>query len=163
MGINGLFSFLKKYSEKQRVADAVKGKKIAVDIFWFIHKSKGDIEKIKDMLDDYVQGCSCVLFIFDGKVSDERKPELSALKVKRQEMQSLIENLEKEVIHLGENADSKKKELMKYIEELRLQSWAPKGNYVDTVKELIEKWWGLERCSVIVAPYEADLYFGDLS
>jgi len=163
MGLNGLFSFCKKYIEKKKTATAVKGRKIGVDIFWFIHKSKGDVNKIRVLLNDFIENCAMALLVFDGKVSEDRKPELAFLKQKRGEMKQTIKELEKKLEeNQGELSDTQTRHLTDCIADLRIKSWAPHGNYIGIVKEAIRGWWGVERCKIITAPYEADLYFGEL-
>jgi len=162
MGVNGLFTLVKKYSKKQKISDAIEGRKLGIDIFWFIHKSKGNPDVIKEMLSEYIDKCEKGVFVFDGKVSEERKPELSALKEKRATTLKLIKKLEDDANKLDDDANlAEKHKLKEYIEKLRIQSWAPKGNYVEKVKEKIRDWWP-DKNRIIVAPYEADLYFGEL-
>jgi 5'-3' exonuclease len=164
MGIKGLFSLVKKFSQKRKIHDVIQGRKIGIDIFCFIHKSKGDIDLVKAMLNEYIESCETAIFVFDGKVSEERKHDLAVLKEKRSETLKIIKELEMDVEKLNrENADDaeKKVRLEEYINTLRIQSWAPKGNYVSRVKERICDWWP-DKSRIVVAPYEADLYFGEL-
>ena len=42
MGIIGLFQFLRRYEQKVYIPTAVRGRTIAIDIFAFLHLSKGN-------------------------------------------------------------------------------------------------------------------------
>jgi len=159
MGVNGLFTFLKQYAIKSKPQTYTKNKKIGVDIFWFMHKCVGDYDKLHKLLVEFVENSSQALFIFDGKVSEERKAELAELKIKRHKSEEVLRKIQE--IPRDNMTESEKHFLEKHISDLKIQAWAPRGDFIDSVKIKILEWWG-NKSEIIVAPYEADLYFEEL-
>lgn len=159
MGIGGLFTFLNQYARKEKKIKSILDKKIGIDIFWFMHKCLGDYDKLKELLNDFMIGCNKALFVFDGKVSNDRKAELQILREKRKKTEEILEKLNE--IPTDDMIESEKKFLEKHIEELKIQAWAPRGHFIESVKAKLVEWWG-DKAIIIVAPYEADLYFGEL-
>lgn len=127
MGIQGLFSFLKRYKKTGSIAD----KRIGVDIFTLLHISKGDIGYITKKLSDYVQSASNVIAVFDGSPSQERTTALLHTTKHRSDTQLMIQQIDvylKNSVHTITDKD--KQFLEKYTAELQRQAWAPSPEYM---------------------------------
>lgn len=159
MGINGLFGFVKPYIRKEQKIKCVLGKKVGIDIFWFMHKCLGNLDKLHNSLMVFIETCDHAIFVFDGKVSEERKPELKILTEKRKKKEENLEILYK--LDMSEMSECEKNCVKKRIEELKIQAWAPRSEFIEKVKLSLKEWWG-DKSEIIIAPYEADLYFGEL-
>lgn len=159
MGINGLFTFLKQYTIKSKPNAYIGGKRIGIDIFWFMHKCVGNYDKLHELLSDFVASSSRALFVFDGRVSEERKAELAELRMKRLNTEEIIKKIQ--AIPRDTMTDSERQFLDRHLADLKVQAWAPRGDFIESVKKKIADWWG-DKAEIIVAPYEADLYFKEL-
>ena len=50
MGVQGLFQFLKKFKKEVYIPQYLIDKSVAIDIFWYLHKSKGDMFHFQKLL-----------------------------------------------------------------------------------------------------------------
>lgn len=142
MGIKGLFQFLKRYEMELHVQDAVKDHIVGVDLFWFIHHSKGDFFLLQDYLTPLLRHASRVHGVLDGAPPSHTKEERKEKRARREKAQ---EQLTK-VNELPWN------EFESVKEQLRKQAWYPTKEYIVYVKEWLEK----EGAVIHQAPKEAD-------
>ena len=81
MGVKGLFEFLKKFERKVHIPDYVRDKSVGVDIFWFLHQSKGDFFALQNLLLPIIKHSAAVHCAFDGTAPPEKYEELSKFKI----------------------------------------------------------------------------------
>lgn len=159
MGIKGLFQFLSRYEQRVTIAEEVKGKSVGVDIFWFLHQSKGNVSIIQNYLNPIIQCAKEVHCVWDGPPSSDTK---NIRKEKEQERQEIIQSIVQldtfltyQMDQLSENDQSI---LQQYVEQLRKKSWKATPEYICTVKD-----WLKERgCYQYQAIVEADTLLVEL-
>jgi exonuclease-1 len=148
MGIKGLFQFLKRYEIEMHVKDAVIDRTVGVDLFWFIHQSKGDFFVLQDYLTPLLQYASRIHGVVDGAPPSHTK---QARKEKREKREKAQEKL-------TEYNELQYEQIKPMKEELRRQAWYPTKEYVAYVKTWLEK----EGAVIHQAPMEADTMLIDL-
>lgn len=157
MGIQGLFQMLKKYEQKVHIQTFIKGKTVAIDIFTYLHKSKGDKAILQKDLDQYLTAAKQVIAVFDGSPSEERSASLSMNVSKRFEITESI----KEIKNTLDNPDSglsikDKQYLNAYLSSLEKEAWQPSPEYMWEIYDyLVQK---NAKCIVLNKGEEADMY-----
>ena len=73
MGVKGLFQFLKRFEKDVHIPQYISGKSVGVDIFWFLHQSKGDMFHFQNNLLPIIKHAQKVYCVFDGAPSLEKK------------------------------------------------------------------------------------------
>ena len=131
MGIKGLFTFLKRWEQPVDTKEAIKNKSVGLDIFWFIHQSKGDIAQLQKSLAIFLQYALTVHAVFDGTyVTQERREVLEERRDKRHRTIEIIEEIMEAPIM--ESRDQKV--LEKHMTQLKRQIWKPSRTYIDQIK-----------------------------
>ena len=153
MGVKGLFQFLKRFEKEVTIPHFVAGKSVGIDIFWFIHQSKGDIFSLQNYLLPIIKNAREVHCVFDGIPPEEKQKELNNLKQSQQELIDTIQKIENFIKYPFNRLTSEdRKHINVYLQQLRRQVWYPSYNYVDKVKCWLES----KRCYIYQAPEEAD-------
>lgn len=142
MGIKGLFQFLKRYENEVHVKSAVTDQIVGVDLFWFIHHSKGDFFVFQDYLTPLLRYASRVHVVLDGAPPSHTKEERKEKRAKREKAQKQLDT----VHHLQEE------EWEPVKEQLRRQSWYPTKEYI----AYLTKWLEQEGAVIHQAPTDAD-------
>jgi 5'-3' exonuclease len=159
MGIKGLFQFLKRF-EKQLTPHAfLQSKSVGIDVFWYIHRSKGDLRWIKEYLTPIISFASEVHCVFDGKPSPEKRALLEEASKRRYELYAAAEQIEQELQnpfnHLSGYA---RYHLKNHIKQLRAQAWTPSAEFIQIVRNWLEE----KGCITYKADEEADTLLADL-
>jgi 5'-3' exonuclease len=153
MGVKGLFHFLKRFENEVDIAKYVSGKKVAVDIFWFLHRSKGDMFYLQNYLLPIIKNAEKVYCVFDGKPSPEKRVLLAEQASKRKEILQSIERIEKFLKYPFNHLSGVDRHCINtYIMDLKRQAWLPPPEYVDYVKS----WLLSKGCEIYQAVEEAD-------
>lgn len=151
MGVKGLFQFLKRYEQECSVQQAVEHQTVGVDLFWFIHHSKGDFFAFQDFMTPIIQYATKVHCVVDGAPPKGTKEERKEKRKKRDEAKKAIREIEKteQVVEKNQEVD---KQLKKQKEKLTHQAWYPTREYVEYVKQ----WLIGEGCVIHQAAVDAD-------
>jgi 5'-3' exonuclease len=149
MGIKGLFTFLKRWEQPVNTKEAIKNKSVGLDIFWFIHQSKGDMEKLQASIMVFLQYALTVHIVFDGhNVTEERREVLEERRDKRHQTIEIIEEIMEAPIM--ESRDQKI--LERHMAQLKRQIWKPSRAYIDQIKS-----WLIDQKAIVHEPIgEAD-------
>jgi 5'-3' exonuclease len=149
MGIKGLFTFLKRWEQPVNTKEAIKNKSVGLDIFWFIHQSKGDIAELQSSISVFLQYALTVHVVFDGHHTTEgRREELEERRDKRHQTIEIIEEIMEAPIM--EKRDQKI--LERHMAQLKRQIWKPSRSYIDQIK-----CWLIDQKAIIHEPSgEAD-------
>lgn len=159
MGVKGLFQFLKRFEKEINIPDYVKDKSVGIDIFYFIHKSHGDILALQNMLRPLIRNSQTVYCIFDGSPPSEKKEELFKRKEKRYEILETIERIEQWMKYpFNHLRGTDKNVIQRYITQLKQQAWSPSYEFIEKVKS----WLMSQNCYVYKATCEADHYLAEL-
>jgi hypothetical protein len=153
MGIKGLFSFMKRWDTVVPVIEAIKGKRVAIDLFWFLHRTKGNFPKLQASLQPFLDYAQHLHVVIDGtETTEQRRAELDERQEYRKEKQSVLD----EIIHTlqqDEWGEDSRMILERYSNQLRSQIWTPSPDYIQqTVAWLI----GFPHVTVIRTVGEAD-------
>jgi hypothetical protein len=161
MGIQGLFKMLKKHGKNVCTISTIKQKTVAIDIFTYLHKSKGSTEYILNELQPYIENAKHVIAVFDGSPSSERSKSLKSLAQVRSEiinqMKVIQETLESKMLELSKEDRTY---LQKYIKSLENESWSPSPKFMWEVYDVLKE-KGVE-CIVLEKGEEADSYLVNL-
>jgi 5'-3' exonuclease len=153
MGIKGLFQFLSRYEQRITISEAVKGKSVGVDIFWFLHQSKGDLSIIYHYLIPIIQHAKEVHCVWDGPPSSDTKNIRKEREQDRQEIIQSIVQLDTFLTYqMDQLSETDQSILHQYVEQLRKKSWKATPEYICTVKE----WLKDQGCYQYQAIAEAD-------
>jgi hypothetical protein len=147
MGIKGLFPFLKRCEQDVDLKDLLANQSAGLDIFWWIHRSKGDITQLKESLEPILHSAAKIHAVFDGAPCEERKQLLQAKWNQEDEQWRTIHALEE---HLQEHPCDI---LQRHAAQLRRQVWKPSPEYIQSVKE----WLSDRGATIHIAEDEADL------
>ena len=146
MGIKGLFPFLKRCEQDVDLKDLLPNQSVGLDIFWWIHRSKGDIIQLKESLEPILCSAGQIHAVFDGTPCEERKQLLQAKWNHEDEQWRTIGALEEHLLlHPSDT-------IQRHVEQLRRQVWKPSPEYVQSVKE----WLSDQGAILHVAEDEAD-------
>ncbi len=150
MGVKGLFQFLKRFERDISIQDALSGKVVGVDIFHYIHKSKGDMFAFQNYLVQITKYAQEVHCVFDG-ARDKAMQEHA----QRDEMVNTIEELEKYLKYpFRRISKDDRKHIAECLAELKSQAWQPPAEYVQVIKD----WLRNKGAIIHQAPGEADGY-----
>jgi hypothetical protein len=159
MGIKGLFQFLSKYEKRVFVSDAVQGKLVGIDMFWFVHQSKGDITVVHNYLTPIIQHAKEVHCVWDGTPTSDTAAIRKEREVKRQQLLDTIVQLDMTLTYQMEQLTEENEYVIHaYIDELRKRSWKPTPDYIHTVK----KWLKEQGCFQYQEKGQADEVLRDL-
>lgn len=154
MGIPGLFGFLEYYDKNTQLKKLIAGKRIGCDIFWFMHRCKGDINVLKSSLAPFFENSELCYFVFDGKVPEDKKDEKAAQHSKREKINNDIMMIESQTL---ENINKKDREyLLAKIEQMKRDNWTPRGEFIENIKTECEKWH--KNIRLEIAEFEADTW-----
>lgn len=159
MGIKGLFQFLSQYEIRTSIVQALHNKSVGIDMFWFIHQSKGNEQLIQQYLRPIIDHAREVHCVWDGAPSSKTKEMRDQREQKRQEIIQTIAHLDTFIMNqMDQLSENDQYTLYQYVEQLRKQAWKPNPAYINTVKE----WLKEEGCYQYSAPEEADTLLMDL-
>ena len=145
MGIKGLFQFLSKCEQRVFITDAVQGKSVGLDMFWFLHQSKGDKTVIYNYIEPIIQHAKEVHCVWDGAPSSDTAVERKARESKRQELMETIVQLDTVLTYQMEQLTEENEDVIHaYIEQLRKKVWKPSPDYIQSVKK-----WLKERAALV--------------
>ena len=149
MGIKGLFTFLKRWEQPVETKEAIKNKSVGLDIFWFIHQSKGDMAKLQASISIFFEHAATVHAVFDGRhATEERREVLEERRDKRHQTIDIIEEIMEAPIM--ESRDQKV--LERHLAQLKRQIWKPSRAYIDQIKS-----WLIDQGAAVHEPIgEAD-------
>lgn len=153
MGVKGLFQFLKRFEKNVYIPQYIYGKSVAVDIFWFLHQSKGDMFHFQNNLLPIIKNAKKVYCVFDGASLEEKRQMLEEQAQKRNEIIQSIIQIEKFLKYpFNHITGSDRHYINIYLNQLKRQVWQPSPEYINYVKK-----WLLEKgCEIYQAPYDAD-------
>jgi hypothetical protein len=155
MGVKGLFQFLKRFETDVNIPHFVAGKSVGIDIFWYIHKSKGDMFYLQNYLLPIIKHARQVHCVFDGNPTDEKRAYLEHQTQKREEMLQTIDAIEKYLKYPFRRISKQDRQhINECLNELKRQAWQPPPEYVDYVKN----WLYNKGCCIYQASQEADTY-----
>lgn len=153
---------LKKHEQKVYIPTHIRGKTVAIDIFTYLHKSKGSKEYILDELKPFIQNAKHIISVFDGSPSKERTESLASHSHVRDtlliQMKEIQETLKNPSLNLSRQD---RIHLEKYIRSLENEAWSPSPLYMWEVYDLLKE-KGIE-CLVLEKGVEADTYLSSLS
>jgi 5'-3' exonuclease len=153
MGVKGLFQFLKRFEKDVHIPQFVSGKTVGIDLFWFLHQSKGDMFSLQNNLLPIIKHAQKVYCVFDGAPSPEKKQLLEEQTKKRTETLQSIEQIEKFLKYpFNRLTGSDRHYINAYLNQLKRQAWQPPPEYVDYVKS----WLSSKGCEIYQATDEAD-------
>lgn len=159
MGVKGLFQFLRRFEKDVSIAEFCKGRSVGIDIFWFLHQSKGDFFALQNMLLTIIKSAAAVHCVFDGAPSPQKREELKALAARRAETQETIERIEAFVRFPFTRLNGEARATIReYLTELRREIWVPTPEYIDLAKQ----WLTYKGCNIYQATGEADNMLVDL-
>lgn len=153
MGVKGLFQFLKRFEKDVHLPEFLKGKSVGVDIFWYLHQSKGDMFYLQNYLLPIIKNSGKVYCVFDGKASEGKREVLDQQAKKRNEILQSIEQIEKFLKYpFNRLTNEDRRTVREYVNQLKRQAWQPPPEYVDYVKS----WLKGKGCEIYQATDEAD-------
>lgn len=152
MGVKGLFQFLKRFEKDVHIPQFISGKTVGIDIFWFLHQSKGDMFHLQNNLLPIIKHAKKVHCVFDGAPTQE-KCHLFKEQTRRNELYQSINQIEKFIKYpFNHLTCSDRHYINSHLNQLKRQVWRPPPDYVDYVKN-----WLIEKgCEIHQAPNEAD-------
>lgn len=135
---------------------AVRDLVVGVDLFWFIHQSKGDFFVFQDYLSPIIQSATKVHCVVDGAPPKGTKEERKEKRKKRDEAKKALKDLEVDSPPSKDRIKEKdvavENQLKKHKEKLSNQAWYPTREYVDYAKQ----WLVGEGCTIHQAAVDAD-------
>ncbi len=153
MGVKGLFQFLKRFEKDVHIPQFVSGKSVGIDVFWFLHQSKGDMFHFQNNLLPIIKHAQKVHCVFDGAPSPEKKKMLEEQSQKRNEILQSIQQIEKFLKYpFNRLTGSDRHYINAYLNQLKRQAWQPPPEYIDYVKN----WLTGKGCEIHQALDEAD-------
>ena len=153
MGVKGLFQFLKRFEKDVHIPQFVSGKSVGIDLFWFLHQSKGDMFSLQNNLLPIIKHAQKVYCVFDGAPSPDKKQLLQEQSKKRNEILQSIEQIEKFLKYpFNRLTGSDRHYINAYLNQLKRQAWQPPPEYIDYVKN----WLTNKGCQIYQAYDEAD-------
>jgi 5'-3' exonuclease len=160
MGVKGLFQFLKRFKKDVHLSQEVSGKSVGIDIFWFIHQSKGDMFSLQGSLIHILNNAKEAHCVFDGTVhTPEKKQELERNADKRNEILRSIKQIEDFLKYpFSMMSSTNKMCVIDHLNDLKRQAWQPSPQYIDEIKSWLVK----KKCKLYDAPSEADYVLIDL-
>jgi hypothetical protein len=140
MGIKGLFQFLSKCEQRVFVTDAVHGKSVGIDMFWFLHQSKGDSTVIHNYLTPMIQHAKEVHCVWDGTPTSDTAAIRKEREGKRQQLMDTIIQLDNALTYQMEQLSEENEYVIHaYMDQLRKRAWKPTPDYIHTVKKWLKE------------------------
>jgi 5'-3' exonuclease len=135
MGVKGLFQFLKRFETDVFVSDVVRGQSIGIDLFWFLHRSKGDLSALQMHLQPILLAAKEIHVVIDGTPSIVRKQLLQEKSEKQNELVHTLRQLEECLTLSLETAiyDG----IQGKIKQIQRQLWKPSPFYIQDAVELL--------------------------
>ena len=153
MGVKGLFQFLKRFEREVSIQEYVKGKRIGIDIFWFIHLSKGDMFIFQNYIHNIIKNAKLVYCVFDGNPSEQKRAILREQACKRKEIEESIKSIEQFMKYPFNRLNNTDRYIINsYLNDLKRKAWQPPPEYIDYVKRWLEN----KGCIIHQAVEEAD-------
>lgn len=153
MGVKGLFQFLKRFQKEVYFPNYLKNKSVGIDIFWFIHQSKGDLFYFQNSLLSIITNAQKVYCVFDGNPNDEKRHDLETKATTRRELLYSIEQIEKFLKYPFSHVKGEDRYcIIEYLNQLKRQAWQPPPEFIESVK----RWLISKNCEVYQAENEAD-------
>lgn len=153
MGVKGLFQFLKRFEKEVHIPQYISGKSVGIDIFWFLHQSKGDMFMLQNNLLPIIKNAEKVYCVFDGSPSQDKRELLEIQAKQRKETFQSIDQIEKFLKYpFNRLTGSDRHYINAYLKQLKRQAWQPPPEYIDYVKN----WLSNKGCEIYQAPEEAD-------
>jgi len=131
MGIKGLFTFLKRWEQPVDTKEAIKNKSVGLDIFWFIHQSKGSMAELQASIAVFLQYALAVHAVLDGYLATQERREV--LEERRDKRHQTIEIIE-EIMEAPIMEARDQKILERHMTQLKRQIWKPSRAYIDQIK-----------------------------
>ncbi len=133
----------------------MKNKKVGLDIFWFLHQSKGDMFYLQNFVLPIIKNADKVHCIFDGKPSPDKLESLQEQANKRREIEKSISEIETFLKYpFNKLTNSDRVHIQLYLQHLRKQAWVPSRDYINNVKA----WLISKGCIIHQASSDADNY-----
>lgn len=159
MGVKGLFQFLKRFEREVSITHYVASKSVGIDIFWFLHKSKGDFAKFQSFLIPIIKHAKEVHCVFDGRPSQEKRRILEEQAKKRTEIIKSIAEIEAFLKYPFHRMSREDKNIIEtHLNQLKRQAWKIHPEYIQQVKE----WLLNHKCHIYQAYGEADNLLAEL-
>lgn len=159
MGVKGLFQFLKRFEREVSTTHYISGKYVGIDIFWFLHKSKGDFSKFQSFLLPIIKHAKEVHCVFDGKPSEEKRTLLNEQAKKRTEILKSINEIETFLKYPFHRISRDDKYIIEsHLNQLKRQAWKIQPEYIQQVKD----WLVTQKCHTYQAEGEADNLLAEL-
>lgn len=153
MGVKGLFHFLKRFEKNVYIPQFINGKTVGIDIFWFLHQSKGDMFSFQNYLLPIVKHAEKVYCVFDGAAPEYKKELLQEQNKKRNELLDSIQQIEKFIKYpFNRLSGEDRRCINEYLNQLKRQVWQPHPEFIYSVKS----WLSSKGCEIYQAPHEAD-------
>lgn len=153
MGVKGLFQFLKRFEKEVSTTHYVASKSVGIDIFWFLHKSKGDFAKFQSYILPIIKHAKEVHCVFDGRPSPEKRTVLEEQSKKRTEILKSIAEIEAFLKYPFHRMSREDKYIIEsHLSQLKQQAWKIQPDYIYEVKD----WLHQHNCHVYQAEGEAD-------
>jgi 5'-3' exonuclease len=135
MGVKGLFQFLKRFEIDVFVSDIVHHQSIGIDLFWFLHRSKGDLSALQMHLQPILLSAKEIHVVIDGTPSLLRKQQLQEKSEKQNELVHTLRQLEKCLTLSLETTiyDG----IQCKIQQIKRQLWKPSPFYIQDAVELL--------------------------
>jgi 5'-3' exonuclease len=153
MGVKGLFQFLKRFEREVSTTHYISGKYVGIDIFWFLHKSKGDFNKFQSFLLPIIKYAKEVYCVFDGNPSEEKRKLLNEQSKKRTEILKSIAEIETFLKYPFHRISREDKYIIEsHLNQLKRQAWKIQPEYIQQVKD----WLLTQKCKIYQAEGEAD-------
>lgn len=158
MGIPGLFQFLKNHEIMVNIASYITNKRVGVDLFWYLYKTKGDIDKLRTLLASIEESAASVIYILDGKPTKERSASLEGQRKKREEGHRVVQSIEEFLLTSDIDAQQRAY-LEKYIHNIKQQIWSPSPQYIEEVISTLKSYniriSGTEADETLAAMYKS--------
>jgi hypothetical protein len=162
MGIQRLFQFLRRYEQSVTVSSFIHGKRIAIDIFTYIHRSKGRKADLLAEIGAILHEASHTYIVFDGSPSEERTELLSGHADYRQTLVKQIEIIQSAIPEVAPTLSfSDRAHLHTYVRTLQQQAWTPSPRYIWEIHDELRA-MGAE-CILGEKGVEADQILTDLA
>lgn len=157
MGIHGLFKFIQRHEQHVYIPTCIRGKTVAIDIFTFLHQSKGNIDQFMNLLTPYIENAASIVAVFDGSPSEQRSTLLLPASSRRACIHQSIRDIQEALANpFTRLSNSDRFFLNSYIKGLEQQAWTPSPQYVWKAHDmLISK--GI-MCHIVEKGEEADSY-----
>lgn len=139
MGIQRLFQFLRRYEQPVTVASYIRGKRIAIDIFTYIHRSKGRKADLITEIGTLLQSASHTYIVFDGSPSEERTERLSGQANHRLTLVKQIESIQSALPEVSSTLSfTDRAHLHTYVRTLEQQAWTPSPRYIWEIHDALQ-------------------------